>query len=105
MDTETYVMVVKITDDNRDDLVKLALAMYLGEQCKYCGRTYETLDDLHDTVWAGLHEHGRLACAACWQANNPALSNNGVQPTAELVGREGITAESENVRQPAAADA
>lgn len=34
-----------------------------------------------------------------------APSNNGVQPTAELAGSEGIAAESENVRQPAAADA
>ena len=34
-----------------------------------------------------------------------APSNNGVQPTAELAGREGLAAESETVRQPAAADA
>jgi hypothetical protein len=31
--------------------------------------------------------------------------NHGVQPTAELAGRESIAAESEDVRQPAAADA
>ena len=32
-------------------------------------------------------------------------SNNGVQPTAELAGSQPIAAESEDVRQPAAADA
>ena len=31
--------------------------------------------------------------------------NNGVQPTAELAGSESIAAESDDVRQPAAADA
>jgi len=75
MDTETYVVVAEITEDNRDDLVKLALSMYLGEQCKYCGRTYETLEDLQDTVFVGYHDHGRLACGTCWATNNPAPSN------------------------------
>jgi hypothetical protein len=57
--------------------VNIALAMYLGEQCKYCGKVYETLDDLKDTVYdlkdtvyAGYHEHGHLACQSCWSANN-----------------------------------
>ena len=53
-----------------DVAVNLALSMYLGEQCKYCGKEYKTLDDLKDTVWAGYHEHGRLACKSCWQSNN-----------------------------------
>ena len=38
-----------------------AMSMYLGEQCKYCGCTYETLDDLRTTVWAGEHEHGPVS--------------------------------------------
>ena len=46
----------------RDIALEIALMMYLGEQCKYCGKEYKTLDDLKDTVWAGYHEHGRLAC-------------------------------------------
>ena len=43
--------------------LKIVMSMYLGERCKFCGKEYKTLDDLKDTVWAGYHEHGRLACA------------------------------------------
>lgn len=64
------ISVVTITDENKDYLVQVALSMYLGEACKYCGRVYETLADLKDTVWAGPHERGRLACKSCWQENN-----------------------------------
>lgn len=55
-----------------DTLVNLAMSVYLGERCKYCDKVYETIDDLNKTVWAGLHEHGRLACETCWIENNPA---------------------------------
>jgi len=71
MSNDLTVAVIDITDDNRADFVKLAMLMYLGEKCKYCGRTYATLADLEDTVLAGEHAHGRLACEACWKANNP----------------------------------
>jgi len=64
------VTVVTITDENRDTLAEFALSMYLGESCKYCGKKCETLADLKDTVYAGYHEHGRLACGSCWQSNN-----------------------------------
>ncbi len=53
-----------------DVVVDLALSMYLVEQCKYCGKEYKTLSDLKATVWAGYHEHGRLACKSCWDLNN-----------------------------------
>ena len=66
----TKVFLTKVTDDNRDDLVKIALSMYLGEKCKYCQREYKTLDDLRDTVFARYHEHGRLACGSCWDKRN-----------------------------------
>lgn len=52
--------------------VRLALAIYLGEQCKYCGKVYKTLDDVKDIVYAGYHERGRLACQKCWNENNKA---------------------------------
>lgn len=51
---------------NHKTAVKIVLSTYLGERCKYCDREYETLDDLQETVWAGYHEHGRLACKSCW---------------------------------------
>ena len=47
-------------------VVKIALSMYIGERCKFCGKEYKTLEDLQDTVYVGDHEHGRLACASCW---------------------------------------
>lgn len=65
------VAVVEVTDENRDALVEIAMSMYLGEKCKYCGKQYKTLTDLKGTVFAGYHEHGRLACKACWDSNNP----------------------------------
>ena len=60
----------EITDENRNAMFLLAMSMYLGERCAYCGRLYETLDDLKETVWYGPHEHGRLACESCWKANH-----------------------------------
>jgi hypothetical protein len=53
-----------------EEAVNLALSRYLGEECKYCGKKYETLEDLSVTVWAGYHEKGRLACKKCWDVNN-----------------------------------
>jgi hypothetical protein len=52
--------------------VKLDMSMYLGERCKYCGKQYKTLEDLKDTVYAGYHERGRLACKSCWAAHHHA---------------------------------
>ena len=64
------ISVIPDTDENKEHLVEAVFSSYLGEQCKYCEKIYETLDDLKDTVWAGDHEHGRLACRSCWSANN-----------------------------------
>ena len=64
------VEVVRLTDENRPEILRFVMSMYLGEQCKYCGKVYETLKDLHGTVFAGYHEHGRLACRTCWRENN-----------------------------------
>ena len=62
---------VEITEENASYLVNVALSMYLGEKCKYCLREFETLEDLKDSVYAGYHEHGRVACKSCWEENNP----------------------------------
>ena len=62
--------VVRITPENKDAVLEMAMSMYLGEQCKYCLRVFETLDDLRAAVYAGYHEHGRVACKSCWDANN-----------------------------------
>lgn len=59
-------IVTKVTDDNRDDLVTLAMSAYLDEGCKYCDKVYGTIEDLKKTVWAGCHSKGRLACQECW---------------------------------------
>jgi hypothetical protein len=84
------VAVLEVTEENRDDLdglVNLALSMYLGERCKFCDKQYATLDDLKDTVWAGYHEHGRLACKRCWdedQTYRKSLDNEAMQKVHEL---------------------
>ena len=64
------IELIELDDDNRADVLRLALSMYLGERCKYCGVTFATLDDLHDTVFAGYHQWGRLAHKECWDKNN-----------------------------------
>lgn len=61
---------IELTDENRQAVAEMALSMYLGEKCKYCLREFFTLDDLKDAVYAGYHEHGRVACKSCWQSNN-----------------------------------
>ena len=61
------VAVVRITDENREYLIEQALSKYLGEQCKFCLRVFETLEDLRDSVYARYHEHGRVACKSCWE--------------------------------------
>lgn len=64
------VSVIKLTDENRQYALELALSMYLGEQCQFCLRTFDTLDDLKGSVWAPW-EHGRIAHQKCWD-NRPA---------------------------------
>lgn len=56
---------------SHDTAVKLVMSMYLGEKCKYCLKEFKTLDDLKDAVYAGYHEHGRIAHQSCWDENNP----------------------------------
>jgi hypothetical protein len=60
-----------MSDEYRQAVLRAALSMYLGEACKYCGCVYHTLEDLYDTVWAGYHARGRLACRECWERNKP----------------------------------
>lgn len=77
MELETdaqFFLTVSATDENRNYLAEAIFSTYLGEKCKYCGKAYKTLDDLKDTVWAGEHQHGRLACKSCWSANNKAVA-------------------------------
>ena len=64
------VALIELTDENREDVLKITLSMYLGERCKYCGVTFESLDDLKTSVYAGPHQWGRLAHKSCWDKNN-----------------------------------
>jgi hypothetical protein len=57
-------------DVSKSDLLALELSRHLGTRCKYCGKEYKTLEDLENTVWAGEHEHGYLACEECWNERN-----------------------------------
>ena len=60
------IILMDVTDKNREALVNLTLSMFLGEKCKYCLKKFETLKDLEDTIWAGSHKYGRLAHEKCW---------------------------------------
>ena len=76
IDDSHTIAIAKITPENKDALMEMTLSMYLGEQCKYCLRIFDTLDDIKTAVYAGYHEHGRLACKKCWDENNGAENGN-----------------------------
>jgi hypothetical protein len=44
------IAVVKITDENRAALGRIALSMYLGMQCGYCGSKFNTLESFETAV-------------------------------------------------------
>lgn len=52
-----------------DMAVAVAENVHTGSACKYCGRVFAR-EDLPETVWAGEHERGFLACKTCWAENN-----------------------------------
>ncbi len=66
----TVVDLTKLNDDEKHDMALMALAMYLGEGCKYCPKTFDTLEQLKDAVWAGYHDRGRLAHRECWKQHH-----------------------------------
>ena len=59
------VLIAELTDDNREAFRDMALSMYLGEECQGCGKVYETLEELKDTVWWPW-EKGRIGCKGCF---------------------------------------
>lgn len=44
----------------------LALSMYLGERCKYCGHKFQKMPELLKVVYVGYHKWGRIAHKSCW---------------------------------------
>ena len=66
------VKLVELTDENRATMAEIALSMYVGEKCKYCLHEFTSTADLkaRNAVYAGYHEHGRVACKKCWDDNN-----------------------------------
>lgn len=67
----TRIIMVEVNDDNRKDLVRLALSMYLDEICPYCLVKFATLDDLKEAVWNGYTEYGRIAHKSCFNLAHP----------------------------------
>jgi hypothetical protein len=59
---------------NKQDFLQRLLMQHVGTKCKYCGKVF-TLEDLPNTVGAGPHEHGTLACRTCWYQNNEVTQN------------------------------
>jgi hypothetical protein len=71
MSDETKIVLIEITDDNRADLVKVALSMYLGETCPYCLIEFQTLEQLSEAVWNGYTDYGRIAHGSCFHLAHP----------------------------------
>ena len=67
-DGMTEILLIEL--DSQSDMLRMALSMYLGEKCNYCGVTFRTINDIKSTVWAGCHQWGRLAHKTCWDKNN-----------------------------------
>ena len=61
---DVKVAIIPITDENRSDLIKLAMSVYLGEKC-VCGHKFKTLDELKEIVWFP-HNGGRIAHKKCY---------------------------------------
>ena len=56
-----------------DPLVRLALSMYLGEECQGCHKTFDTLESLTGSVWWPW-EKGRIGHKACYEQANAEVS-------------------------------
>ena len=65
--------VVKVTPENHEGLGDTAMQLAIGQKCRYCLHEYSSMADMRrrHVVFAGEHEHGRLACKSCWETNNP----------------------------------
>ena len=58
---------------DKEAAARIALAMYIGERCKFCDVEFKSLDDLHGAVCASKHPF-RIAHEACYAAHQePAL--------------------------------
>lgn len=65
------IKIVEITDENRPQLLHLAIAGYIGEKCRYCQHVYKSVDDIvaRNVVYAGERQY---ACKVCFDTANPA---------------------------------
>ena len=68
-DEEVYVGIVKITNENRNSLLRLAIAMrYEGSKCTYCGYEYQSVDDFIAHKPKKGFESDDVVCADCWNS-------------------------------------
>lgn len=63
---------IKITPENKDYLVKLAMSQYLGMHCRYCQVEFVSLDELRHVVLASMPgEPAQIAHSECFKRHNP----------------------------------
>jgi hypothetical protein len=74
---EKRIMIVKILDENRLELLRMALQQYVGERCPYCMREFKTIEDLNEAVWNRPTEWGSIAHKSCWQGENQGGEDKG----------------------------
>lgn len=51
-------------------LLKLCLSAYVGETCQGCGKTFDNIDQVKESVW-WPHDGGRLGHPKCFAAAHP----------------------------------
>ena len=62
----TEAVLIKLTDENREAVFKMALSMYLGEVCQGCNKSFDTEEDLKSAVWWPW-EKGRIGHKDCFK--------------------------------------
>jgi len=67
MKDEVSVAVVPITDENRESLFRLAIAMrFDGSKCAYCGYKYQSVDDFIEHNPKAGYGEDEVVCQDCW---------------------------------------
>ena len=62
---DTAFMVIEITEERRFAISDLILSSYLGEECKFCHKIFNRIEELDNAVWYPW-EKGRIAHKECW---------------------------------------
>lgn len=65
----TVIDMSKLDKETKDALAKWEIRRmnqsFVGDRCPLCGKVFDTVDSMQDTVWAP-NPQGHIACGSCW---------------------------------------